>query len=196
MALGAGDHERRVAEMLRAALGDAVYITCSVDVLPEIREYERTSTTVVNAYIGPVVQTYLSSLVRRLQQAGLRAPVAVMQSNGGIMTAAAAIAKPAYIVESGPAAGVIASARLARLAGHENIISLDMGGTTAKAAMVENGEPAKTSEYEVGAGINLSITHNRCSEVNANAKFHMTPVAMASTSGFGETRSAISPQTQ
>ncbi|MFO1350358.1 MAG: hydantoinase/oxoprolinase family protein [Gammaproteobacteria bacterium] len=149
-------HERRVAEMLRDALGDDVYITCSVEVLPEIREYERTSTTVVNAYIGAVVKAYLTSLVRRLAAAGLRAPVAIMQSNGGIMTAAAAIAKPAYIVESGPAAGVIACARLARLAGHENIISLDMGGTTAKAAMVENGEPAKTSEYEVGAGINLS----------------------------------------
>src|SRR5260221_3080881 len=80
----------------------------------------------------------------------------VMQSNGGTMTAEAAVQKPAYIVESGPAAGVIACARIARAVGCPNAISLDMGGTTAKAAMIENGEPARTSEYEVGAGINLS----------------------------------------
>ncbi len=150
------EHERRVAEIVRRIVGDDIYITCSSDILPEIREYERTSTAVVNAYVGPVVRRYLQSLGNRLSQAGLKAPVRIMQSSGGVMTAQSASDKPAYIVESGPAAGVIACARLARQLSHENIISFDMGGTTAKAAIIENGEPAKTTEYEVGAGINLS----------------------------------------
>ena len=150
------DHEHRIAALARGILGEAAYITCSADILPEIREYERTSTTVVNAYIGPIVRNYLGRLAGQLSAAGLGAPLHIMQSNGGSMGAAAAVRKPAYIVESGPAAGVIACARLARHTGNGNLISLDMGGTTAKAAMVERGEPAKTTEYEVGAGINLS----------------------------------------
>ncbi len=150
------DHEQRVAQIVRRIVGDDIYITCSSDILPEIREYERTSTAVVNSYVGPVVRRYLQSLGNRLSQANVKAPVRIMQSSGGVMTAQSASDKPAYIVESGPAAGVIACARLARQLGHENIISFDMGGTTAKAAIIENGEPAKTTEYEVGAGINLS----------------------------------------
>ena len=142
--------------MSGASLAPDIYITCSSDILPEIREYERTSTAVVNSYVGPVVRRYLQSLGNRLSQADLKAPVRIMQSSGGVMTAQSASDKPAYIVESGPAAGVIACARLARQLGHGNIISFDMGGTTAKAAIIENGEPAKTTEYEVGAGINLS----------------------------------------
>ncbi|MBI3707214.1 MAG: hydantoinase/oxoprolinase family protein [Proteobacteria bacterium] len=149
-------HERRVADIVRRLVGDDLYITCSADILPEIREYERTSTAVVNSYVGPVVRRYLRSLANRLAQANLDAPIRIMQSNGGVMTAGSAGDKPACIVESGPAAGVIACARLARHLGHGNIISFDMGGTTAKAAIIENGEPAKTTEYEVGAGINLS----------------------------------------
>ena len=149
-------HERRVAELLRARLGAEVYVTCSSDILPEIREYERTSTTVVNAYVGPIVARYLRALGGRIRELGVQAPLRVMQSNGGVMTASAAAEKPASIVESGPAAGVIACARIARRIGWPNVISFDMGGTTAKAAIVENGEPARTSEYEVGAGINLS----------------------------------------
>jgi N-methylhydantoinase A len=150
------EHERAVGEALRRRLGDAVFVTCSTDILPEIREYERTSTTVVNAYVGPVVRHYLRRLEQRLGDLGIVAPLTVMQSNGGVMSAEAAIRKPAYIVESGPAAGVIACAHLARRLGRDNLISFDMGGTTAKAAMIENGEAARTTEYEVGAGINLS----------------------------------------
>jgi N-methylhydantoinase A len=149
-------HERRVAEIVREHLPDSVYVTCSADVLPEIREYERTSTAVVSAYIGPVVRDYLDALERDVHAIGIRAPLQIMQSNGGIMSIDAAREKPAYTVESGPAAGVIASARMARALGLANAISLDMGGTTAKAAMIENGEPARTTEYEVGSGINLS----------------------------------------
>jgi N-methylhydantoinase A len=148
-------HERRVADMARAAL-PGVFVTCSADVLPEIREYERTSTTVINAYAGPVVASYLSSLLDKLRTIGVGAPLQIMQSNGGIMRADAILRKPACIVESGPAAGVIGGARSATLSGYPKIITIDMGGTTAKASMVEDGRVAKTSEYEVGAGISLS----------------------------------------
>ena len=149
------DHERAVAAALRQRLPD-VFVTCSADILPEIREYERTSTTVINAYVGPIVRSYLGALAGKLRTLGIVAPLTVMQSNGGVMTAEAAVRKPAYIVESGPAAGVIACAHLARRLGRANVISFDMGGTTAKAAMIEDGEAARTTEYEVGAGINLS----------------------------------------
>jgi N-methylhydantoinase A len=149
-------HERRVAEIVRQHVPNSVYVTCSADVLPEIREYERTSTAVVSAYVGPVVRDYLDELERDIRATGIRAPLQIMQSNGGIMSLDSAREKPAYTVESGPAAGVIASARMARALKLDNAISLDMGGTTAKAAMIENGEPARTTEYEVGSGINLS----------------------------------------
>ncbi len=148
-------HERRVAEIVRAHLPDA-FVTSSAEILPEIREYERTSTAVVNAYIGPVVQSYLGALAADMRDIGVAGTLHIMQSNGGVMTVEAARRKPAYIVESGPAAGVIASARMARALGLANAISFDMGGTTAKAAMIEDGEPARTTEYEVGSGINLS----------------------------------------
>jgi N-methylhydantoinase A len=149
-------HERRVAAVLRDRLDDDVYVTCSADILPEIREYERASTTVVNAYVGPVVRRYLGSLDDDLRAMGIDAPLRVMQSGGGISTADAAGQRPAHVIESGPAAGVMACARVAQQAGLGNVISLDMGGTTAKAALVEDGRAVKTSEYEVGAGINVS----------------------------------------
>jgi len=149
-------HERRTGEILRRRLDGSAYVTLSSDILPEIREYERTSTAVVNAYIGPIVRRYVSALSSRLKAAGVDGPLHIMQSNGGTMSAAAAAEKPAFLVESGPAAGVIACADIARSAGLGNVISFDMGGTTAKAAMVEDGEPARTTEYEVGAGINVS----------------------------------------
>jgi len=146
-------HEERIAEMVRAALGKDVFVTCSSDILPVIREYERTSTTVINAYLGPGLSAYFASLARHLGEMGIEAPIHVMKSDGGLMTVAAAAAKPAYIVESGPAAGVIGAARLEAA---DDLISLDMGGTTAKASMIEAGEVARTGDFEVGAGINLS----------------------------------------
>ncbi|MYC89436.1 MAG: hydantoinase/oxoprolinase family protein [Gemmatimonadales bacterium] len=149
-------HERRVADRLRESFPNGLYVTCSSDILPEIREYERTSTAVVNAYIGPVVQRYMETLLGRLRDLGVGCPVHIMQSSGGVMSVEAAGRKPACMVESGPAAGVMACARLARGAGLDNLISFDMGGTTAKAAMVEGGQAAKTTEFEVGGGINLS----------------------------------------
>ena len=149
------NHERAVGELLRRTL-PGVYVTLSVDVLPEIREYERTSTTVVNAYLGPLVKSYMDSLVRRTRGAHSDAPVRIMQSNGGIMSARRAADSPVHMLESGPAAGVIASSNLSRRLGLESVITFDMGGTTAKASLIENGSHSYTTDYEVGAGISLS----------------------------------------
>ena len=149
-------HERRVEEIVRAVLGETVYITRSSEILPEIREYERTSTAVVNAYVGPAITNYVATLAEQLRASGIPAPLEVIQSAGGTLTPEIAQRKPAHLVESGPAAGVMACSYLGRLTGRAQLISLDMGGTTAKAAIVEDGRPVRTSEYEVGAGINLS----------------------------------------
>lgn len=149
------DHERAVGEALIRAL-PGVFISLSVDVLPEIREYERTSTTVVNAYLGPIVKSYTDSLVRRVEQVGGSAPVRIMQSNGGIMSARSAAQTPIQMLESGPAAGVIAAYNLGRRLRIENIITFDMGGTTAKASLIERGSLSYTTDYEVGSGISLS----------------------------------------
>lgn len=150
------EHEAAAERILREHLDERIYISRSSAILPEIREYERTSTAVVNAYVGPVVQRYLRSLAGRLSALGISCPLDLMHSAGGITRIEVAEQRPAYLVESGPAAGVIACARVARAVREQNVISFDMGGTTAKAAIIEQGEPARTTEYEVGAGINLS----------------------------------------
>ena len=121
-----------------------------------IGEYERTSTTVVNAYIGPVVSRYVLELATDLRRIAGIERLQVMQSNGGLMSAARAARQPAQIVESGPAGGVIAGVRLGEASGARDLICLDMGGTTAKASVIEGGAPSLTSEYEVGSGISLS----------------------------------------
>lgn len=150
------DHEIAAEAILRKELGEDVYICRGSEILPEIREYERTSTVVVNAYIGPVVRNYASALTARLASIGVTCQVEMMHSGGGIMRLGSAVKRAASLVESGPAAGVIACARLVSGGAEPSIISFDMGGTTAKAALIEHGEPARTTEYEVGAGINLS----------------------------------------
>jgi N-methylhydantoinase A len=125
----------------------------SYDVLPEIKEYERTSTTVINTYVMPVVARYLETLRRQLDRSNVKAPLLLMQSNGGLTTAEAATRMPMHIIESGPAAGVIGAQALARAIGLPNIITFDMGGTTAKASLVEAGEVTRSLEYQVGGGI-------------------------------------------
>lgn len=149
-------HERAVEAALRDRLGERATILRSSAVLPEIREYERASTTAVSAYVAPAVRGYLAGLGSRLAAAGIAAPLTLVQSNGGAMSPAAALARPALLLESGPAAGVIACSRAAALSGVRDAISFDMGGTTAKAALIENARPARSAEYEVGSGINLS----------------------------------------
>jgi N-methylhydantoinase A len=130
-------------------------LPCSIscEVLPEIKEYERTSTTVVNAYVTPIVASYLKSLRKGLDDAGVGARVLLMQSNGGLTTDAAAVERPIHIIESGPAGGVVGAQALARAKRLPKIVTFDMGGTTAKAAMVEDGEVTRAHEYAVGAGI-------------------------------------------
>lgn len=149
------EHERRAGQILKARL-PGTFLTLSVDVLPEIREYERTSTTVINAYVGPIVGRYLTSLRDQLRDVDLSVPVRMMQSSGGLLDLASVIARPAQVVESGPAAGVIGAAKLGSISGYQDIITLDMGGTTAKAAVIEKGRHVATDEYEVGGGISLS----------------------------------------
>jgi N-methylhydantoinase A len=148
------DEERRVADLLRQAL-PGTYVTASVDISPELQEFERTSTAVVNSYIGPVVRGYMDELRQQLSDSGLRAPCLVMQSSGGLMDAPAVSELPVQIIESGPAAGVTAAAKLARAMGLDNVVAFDMGGTTAKASLIENGEPFLAAEYEVGGSMNL-----------------------------------------
>src|SRR6516225_2789904 len=128
-------------------------VCISYEVLPEIKEYERTSTTVINAYVIGIVGTYLAALRKNLDAARILAPLLLMQSNGGLTTDAAAVERPIHIIESGPAAGVIGAQALARTMSLDKIITFDMGGTTAKASMVEHGEVMRAQEYAVGAGI-------------------------------------------
>jgi len=145
-------HELLIRDLIRKK---APKLPCSVscEVLPEIKEYERTSTTVVNAYVTPIVASYLKSLRQGLNDAGVRARLLLMQSNGGLTTDAAAVERPIHIIESGPAGGVVGAQALARAKHLPKIVTFDMGGTTAKAAMVEDGEVTRAHEYAVGAGI-------------------------------------------
>lgn len=128
-------------------------VTASCEVLPELREYERTSTTVVNAYILPEMRVYLARLKRDLASLGIHAPIQMMASNGGMMGLTAASERPVFVVASGPAGGVTGAARLADVTGARDAIVFDMGGTTAKASIITDGRPALTNEYEFRDGI-------------------------------------------
>jgi N-methylhydantoinase A len=145
-------HELMIKEVVeRRAPG--LKFSVSYEVLPEIKEYERTSTTVINAYVMPIVASYLKALRSGLDGAGIPAQLLLMQSNGGLTSDQAAAERPMNIIESGPAGGVVGAQALARAKGLPKIITFDMGGTTAKASMVEDGEVSRASEYSVGAGI-------------------------------------------
>ena len=141
-------HERRVGERVQQELpGVGVYL--SSQILPEIREFERASTTAVCAYVGPLLAGYLERLQRAASELGLP-QLHVMGSSGGILEIAEALRMPAMAIESGPAAGVIAVSLAGRELGLANLISFDMGGTTAKASLIADGEIAVTADYEVG----------------------------------------------
>jgi N-methylhydantoinase A len=141
------DHERRVAEALRAALPE-LHVSVSSEVLPEIREYERISTTAIDAYLTPVLRRYLRKLGERAAAAGLPAP-AIMQSSGGVLPVDAAAEHAAWSVLSGPAGGVIGAAHLAGLSGAERALTFDMGGTSCDVALIEGGEPARTADATI-----------------------------------------------
>src|SRR3954447_358545 len=143
------DHELAVARALRDALPGA-FVASSSDVWPEMREYERAMTTVVSAIVGPVMSRYLDELGSRLGDLGVTCEVQVMDSAGDVMTATRAAALPVATVESGGAAGVLAAGLVGRAAGVGDVISFDMGGTTAKAGIVRDGRPAITHDFQVG----------------------------------------------
>jgi N-methylhydantoinase A len=150
------DHEQAIAEGLREAGHDDRSISLSSNVLPEFREYERTSTTALNAALQPVMETYLDRLSRRVADVGIEREPAVMQSHGGLTGAEAAGETPVNTVLSGPAAGVRGASYLASAAGYEDLVTMDMGGTSTDVSLVAGGEPARTTDWEI-AGYPLGV---------------------------------------
>ena len=149
-----GTNERRTRDLI-AEMAPGTFVSISSEVLPEIKEYERTSTTVINAYVQPVVTRYARAMENDLRAVGVPAPVMIMQSNGGMMPVDSACEFPIHIIESGPAAGVTGVHHLARRMGVRDAMTLDMGGTTAKAALIEDGEISRSPEYEVGGEVSI-----------------------------------------
>ena len=141
-------HERAL-EQLCAELAPGVPVSTSSEVVPEIREYERTSTTCGNVYVMPLMARYLDDLERKLHDLGIPGHFYIMLSSGGVATPATAKRVPIRLVESGPAAGALAAARMARELGEPKLLSFDMGGTTAKACVIDKGEPLLAREFEV-----------------------------------------------
>ena len=142
-------HEKQVEAALSAAFPDA-FISTSSDVAPEIREFERTSTVVVNAYLGPAVSRYIADLAAAVRGTGARA-LYVVKSNGGLTSPVNAAQYPVHLVESGPAAALTATARFGASIGRPDVLAFDMGGTTAKAGVVLAGEPRLTDEFYADA---------------------------------------------
>lgn len=147
-------HEKQLGELIRRIAPNLV-VSLSSEVHPEFREYERSSTTVINASLIPVVNRYLDKLQTHLSSYSRR--LLIMQSNGGIMSAQAARERPMYMVESGPAAGVLAAAQMASEAGLDKVISFDMGGTTAKVCLIQNGKPLEKPGGEIGASATTAV---------------------------------------
>jgi N-methylhydantoinase A len=143
------DHERQAKQILIEELGDIPF-TISSEAAPEIREFERTSTTCANAYVQPRMQTYLKRLENELAAAGHDGALYVMLSGGGITTVESARAFPIQLIESGPAAGAMAASYYSRLTDTENFISFDMGGTTAKMCLIDGGRPDRKHDFEAG----------------------------------------------
>ena len=142
-------HEREIAAILKARLAHLT-ISLSSEVMPDIREYERASTTVANAYVQPTIRRYLGRLSNALEQQGVRGTLHIMGSDGGTLSTDAATQFPVRIIESGPAGGATASAHFGEVAGCRDVIGFDMGGTTAKFCIIENARPARATAFEIG----------------------------------------------
>jgi N-methylhydantoinase A len=142
-------HEQRVARALTRAFPD-VAVSISSDLASEFREYPRACTTIINAGLVPVVSGYLSRIDRALQETGAAGSRLVMQSNGGTADFVQSAERPVFLIESGPAAGVVGAAHVARTLDYPNVISFDMGGTTAKAGLVQDATPQQVQEFEIG----------------------------------------------
>ncbi|MGA7231673.1 MAG: hydantoinase/oxoprolinase family protein, partial [Xanthobacteraceae bacterium] len=168
------DHERRVGEVVARRLPQ-VAMSLSSDVSPEMREYERFSTACANAYLQPLIGSYLGKLARELEQSGFRCPMLLMTSGGGITTTETAIRFPVRLVESGPAGGAIFAACIARQHGLDHVVSFDMGGTTAKICFIDHARPQTARAFEVarvyrfakGSGLPLRIPVIQMVEIGA-----------------------------
>jgi N-methylhydantoinase A len=169
-----GTHERRTRDILAEML-PGVSISLSSEVSPEIREYERWSTAVANAYVQPVMDRYLGRLDAALRQRGVVCPLFMITSGGGLAALETARKFPIRLVESGPAGGAILAAALARQCGLDKVLSFDMGGTTAKICLIDNGEPQHSRTFEVarqyrflkGSGLPLRIPVIEMVEIGA-----------------------------
>ena len=167
-------HEQRVAEIIAAALPD-LSISLSSEVCPEIREYERQSTTCANAYIRRLMEGYLADLESRLKSDGFHCPLLLMTSGGNVVTMETAIRYPIRLVESGPAGGAIMAAHIARRLGEDRVFSFDMGGTTAKICLIDHGEPLLSRGFEVarahrfmkGSGLPIKVPVVEMVEIGA-----------------------------
>lgn len=167
-------HEARVREILAREAPELVVCTSS-EVMPEIGEYERASTTICNAYVLPVFEHYLKRLTGGLRRMGIEKELFLMLSDGGTVHETTAASHPIRLVQSGPAGGVQATSAIGKLAGEANILCFDMGGTTAKAALIDHGEPLRTTEFEVarvyrfkkGSGLPLRIPVIEMIEIGA-----------------------------
>ena len=142
-------HERQALELI-AQRYPRFALSASIEVAPEIREYERTSTTVINAYIKPLAERYLASLAAELSARAITAPLLLMLSNGGLTSIEEAVRRPVQLLESGPAAGALAAAHLGSRDGGAHVLAFDMGGTTAKLSIVDDGAPTVAYHFEVG----------------------------------------------
>ena len=167
-------HERALAALVEREL-PRIPISLSSDVMPDIREYERASTTAANAYVQPAIRGYLDRLAAGLRSEGIAAPLSIMTSDGGIVSCETANRYPVRLIESGPAGGAMASAFYATAAGMEKVIALDMGGTTAKVCVIDEGKPEQSTEFEVdrvfrfakGSGLPLKIPVIEMIEIGA-----------------------------
>ena len=147
-------HERQAATAFAAAFPD-IAVTASVDVLPEAGEYERSSTTAVNAYVLPPLRGYLTRLEQKLRAHGVTAPLLIGNSNGGLSSANVAQQKPVFFISSGRSSGAVGAERLGAATNELNLVAFDMGGTTASAALIHRGVLARTHEYEFRAGMSV-----------------------------------------
>ncbi len=184
-------HERETAAALAAAMPDA-YVSLSSDVWPQIKEFDRVSTTVVNAYVGPALSRYLSRLEQRLSEAGYRGPVLIIQSHGGVAPIAESIRLAAGGVLSGPAGGVAGSRYAAQLLGSDNLIPFDMGGTSTDICLIVHGEPALVSGRGIGGHrlalnsldiVSLGAGGGSIGRVDAGGILHVGPASAGAVPG-------------
>jgi len=148
-------HEQKIEELVKE-MYPKILVNRSSELVPEIKEYERTSEVVVNAYVQPIVIKYVSKLIKEFKEIGIKSPLLIMRSSGGMISTEESMRTPFKIIECGPAAGVVGAYQVSKRFNIPNMLTLDMGGTTAKASLIENYEIVRAPAYEVGAGISMS----------------------------------------